>query len=45
MFNSLGTHHFLLRAVAERFTQHAQNVWSSDTVSSTLTGPAKDFVF
>ncbi len=33
------------RAVAERFTQHAQNVWSSDTVSSTLAGPTKDFVF
>ena len=44
MFESLGTHQ-ILRAVAERFTQHAQNVWSTDTVSSTLTGPTRVFVF
>ena len=30
MFESLGTHQNI-RAVAERFTQHAQTVWSPDT--------------
>ena len=40
MFESLGTHQNI-RAVAERFTQHAQTVWSPDTVSSTLTGPTR----
>ena len=43
VFESQDTHQ-ILRAVAERDTQHAQNVWSPDTVSSTLTGPTKDFV-